>query len=226
MSDATAKRRERFFATPEEYLAFEEDALEKHEWIDGEVMPLHRRIVDGEVVGMAGGTNDHALVIMNVGGELRQRLKGGPCRVYSSELRVRTPSFRRESGYRGLYTYPDATVVCGKPEVDVLGKKTETLTNPTLLVEVLSESTELHDRGGKFERYGEIGSFREYVLIAQDEPTVQVFLRRDNGDWKITWHRGLDAVARLESVGVDLPLAEVYAGVGFDEADDAPDQST
>ncbi len=168
---------------------------------------------------MAGGTNDHALIAMNAGGELRQRLMGSPCRVYNSALRVRTPSFRRQMGHRGLYTYPDATVVCGKADVDMLGPKTETLTNPTLLVEVLSESTESHDRGTKFERYSEIASFREYVLVRQDEPTVTVFLRRNNGDWKITHHYGTDAVARLDSDDVDLPLAEIYAGVSFEEAD-------
>ncbi len=221
MSELPVEPRERFFATPEEYLDWEAEATEKHEWIDGEVVPLHRPlVVDGEVVAMAGGTNDHALIGMNVGGELRHRLKGSNCRVYSSDLRVRTPSFRQKMGYRGLYTYPDVTVVCGKPEVEQLSKKTETLTNPTLLVEVLSDSTDSHDRGTKFERYSEIESFREYVLISQDEQKVTVFLRRDNGDWKITRHYGLDAVARLDSVDADLPLAEVYAGVELPTQDE------
>ncbi len=218
MSDAGTGQRERFYATPEEYIAFEEVADEKHEWIDGEVVPLHRPLViGGDIVAMAGGTPTHALIAMNAGGELRQRLKGGICRVYSSELRVRTPTFRRQSGHKGLYTYPDATVVCGELKTDTLGQKTKTALNPTLLVEVLSESTESHDRGTKFRRYAEIESFREYVLIDQTEPLVTTFLRRDNGDWKIAHHAGLDAVARLDSIDVDLPLAEVYAGVELDD---------
>lgn len=217
MSDATPETMERFRATPEDYVAFEEETDEKHEWIDGEVVPLHRPlIIAGEVVAMAGGTPMHALIGANTIIAVGKRVEGGSCRVYTSDLRVRTPTFRSQSGFKGLYTYPDATVVCGKLELDNLGKKTDTLLNPTLLVEVLSESTASHDRGKKFERYAEIESFREYVLVSQDEPVVTVFLRRDNGDWRISHHRGLDAIARLDSIDVDLPLAEVYAGVEFE----------
>ncbi len=224
MSDATSQKPERFFATPEEYIAFEEEADEKHEWIDGEVLPLHRPlIIGGEVVAMAGGTPRHALMAANAIGELHQRLKGGRCRIYSSDLRIRTPGFRRQSGYKGLYTYPDATVVCGELDTERFGKKTDTATNPTLLIEVLSESTESHDRGLKFERYAEIESFREYVLINQAEAVVTTFLRRDNGDWRIDHHRGLDTVARLDSIGVELPLAEVYAGVELAKDDPVED---
>jgi Uma2 family endonuclease len=214
MAESTTQTSERFFATPEEYLAFEAEAVEKHEWIDGEVVPL-RRGESETALGMAGGSVSHALVGSNVAGELRQRLKGSRCRVYSSDLRIRTPKFRHDMGYRGLYTYPDATIVCGKEQVETFGKNIETLTNPTLLIEVLSPSTESHDRGTKFERYGEIESFREYVLVSQDEPKVSVFLRRDNGDWKITHYEGVDATARLDTVEADLPLAEVYANVTF-----------
>jgi Uma2 family endonuclease len=156
-------------------------------------------------------------------GELHHRLKGGNCRAYTSDGRVRTPSFRRQMGHRGLYTYPDATVVCGERETETVGQNIETITNPTLLVEVLSPTTEAHDRGDKFERYNEIETFREYVLIAQNRPHVTVYLRRDNGDWRITHHDTLDATARLESVSADLPLAEVYAGVRLPvPGEDAP----
>jgi len=205
MSDTTAEKRERFLATPEEYLAFEEQAEEKHEWWDG------------EVIAMPGTTDRHGLINANLIGEVHQRLKGGPCAVRTGDVRVRTPVFRRQQGQRGLYAYPDATVVCGKAEFDRGITGSDTITNPTLLVEVLSPSTERNDRHDKLERYQTIDSFREYVLVAQNVPAVQVFLRRENGDWKIAWYRGLDAVARLDSVDVDLPLAEVYANVTFDD---------
>ena len=153
MSGTGSKTSGRFFATPKVYIAFEEEADEKHEWIDGKVVPLHRPLViGGDIVDMAAGTPQHALMSTNVIATLQGLTRGGPCRVYSSDLGVRTPSFRRQSGYKGVHTHPDATVVCGKLETDKLGKKTETALNPTLLVEVLSESIESHDRGRKFER--------------------------------------------------------------------------
>ncbi len=124
-----------------------------------------------------------------------------------------------------MYTYPDATVVCGEPEFDREVKGSETLTNPTLLIEVLSPSTAYNDRSAKFQRYHLIDSFREYVLVSQHEPEIQVFLRRDNGDWKISWFSGLDAVARFDSIDVDVPLAEIYDRVRFDDDDNHDNDS-
>jgi Uma2 family endonuclease len=204
MSDASAEKQERFLATPEQYLAFEEQADHKHEWWDG------------EVIAMPGMSDRHGIINADVIGEVRSRLKGGPCVIRTGDVRVRTPIFRRQEGQRGLYTYPDATVVCGKAEYDPLIKDGDTITNPTLLIEVLSPSTAHNDRHRKFGRYQTIDAFREYVLIEQDEPCIQVFFRRDNGDWKIRVYDRLDAVARLDSIDVDLPLAEVYANVDVD----------
>jgi Uma2 family endonuclease len=213
MSEPDLPKPHRFRATVEEYLEFEAEAFEKHEWIDGEVRPLHRG-----PEGMAGGSFEHIIIESNMVRELGNKIAKKNCRALTSNLRVKTPVFRMGRGNRGLYTYPDVTVVCGKPEVEKGGPASETLQNPLLLVEVLSPATESDDRGEKFERYRTIESFREYVLVSQKKPHVQVFLRRDNGDWKISYLEGLDAIARFGSIDVDLPLSDVYDGVTFDQS--------
>ncbi len=144
---------------------------------------------------MAGKTFSHLLMVSSMVRKLDNRLDGKGCLALTSNLRVKAPVFRRQIGQRGLYTYPDVTVVCGKPQLEKGGPASETLINPTLLVEVLSPSTEANDFGQKFERYRTIESFREYVLVSQKMPHVNVFLRRDNGDWKIDQYEGLEATA-------------------------------
>ena len=185
--------------TPEEYLRRERQAVEKHEYYHG------------EVIAMSGGAPDHSLIISNVNGELRSRLKGKPCRAYESNLRIRIPRTT-------LYTYPDASVICGGLQFDPLDTRRETVLNPTLIVEVLSPSTEAWDRGGKFDNYQQIESLREYVLVSVAKPRVEVFLRQPDGTWTYSVAAGADSVARLNSVGLELPLAEVYSGVEFSAA--------
>jgi len=208
--------------TVEEYLDFEEASEEKHEYRDGYVYhwqdplgpPLNDLTVPPKgVLSMAGGTVEHAGIAVNVASEMRQRLKGGPCRPYTSDLRV-------GYGRRRQYGYPDVTVICGEPRLAPTrrGRNSSTILNPTLVVEILSDSTESYDRGPKFERYRDIDGFREYVLVAQDRPRVETYYRQDDGTWLFTIADGLDAVARLRSLNVDLPLAEVYAGVAFPPA--------
>jgi Uma2 family endonuclease len=128
--------------------------------------------------------------------------------VYSSDLRVRIPR-------KVLYTYPDATVVCGPGEFDKEGAAGETLTNPRLIVEVLSASTELYDRGKKFALYREIPSLVEYVLVSQTDPRVETFFRHDDGGWSFGPFAGLNSTVKLMSLGIELSLADVYAGVEF-----------
>ena len=179
--------------TPEQYLRHESDSAVRHEYYHGEVF------------AMAGGSPDHSLITANVCGELRARLKGTPCRVYESNLRVRV---RRTT----LYTYPDVTVLCGERQFDPLDVNCETVVNPSLIVEVLSPSTESWDRGGKFQNYRQIESLREYVLVSSDKPLVETFLRQGDGTWIYDPAAGPEATAALNSLGVQLPLAEVYAG--------------
>ena len=155
---------------------------------------------------MAGGTGEHSLVVANVIGELRNRLRGKPCHVYDSNLRIRIPR-------TVLYTYPDATVICGPRQKDPNDPSGETFTNPRLIVEVLSPSTEGYDRGEKFERYRSLDSLEEYVLVSQGTARVETYFRQEHGTWLLTPFSGLEAVARLRCLEIDLPLGEVYAGV-------------
>lgn len=182
--------------TVEEYLKIDTDSEIRHEYIDG-------RIID-----MAGGNDPHSQITCNVIAELRNRLRGTPCQVRDGNLRVRY-------GRRVQYGYPDALIVCGSRQFDPMGAGNVTLLNPRVLIEVLSESTEAYDRGLKFERYREIESFEEYVLIAQDRPSVDVYRRQESGFWLLQPYVGLKSVARLQSPAIDLPLSEVYAGVVF-----------
>lgn len=180
--------------TAEEYFRFEAAADERHEYRDG------------VVVAIAGGTYNHSLILMNVGAALHSRLKGGPCRVLESNLRLRIPR-------KAKYYYGDVPVVCGDPQFDPAAPRSTTVLNPRLIVEVLSDSTEGFDRGEKFADYRDIESFREYALVSQHTPRAEVYLRQEDGSWRFQPSAGLDAVVRLESIGVELPLAEVYASV-------------
>ncbi len=155
----------------------------------------------------------------NIGGELRGRLRGKPCRYYPADQRI---------GVRGYptYTYSDGVVICGPTVLDERDKTNRTVRNPRLIVEVLSESTEGYDRGGKFTRYMQAESLQEYVLVEQGQPHVQVFFRQSDGTWLLTPYAGLDAVVKLRSIEVELPLTEVYLNVAFPPpAEDAPTQA-
>lgn len=182
--------------TVAEYLAFEHEATERHEYRDG------------EIVSMAGGTPEHSLITANVIRRLGNRLEGKPCQVFESNLRVRSVRDER-------YTYPDVSVVCDGPKFDPADGRRTTIVNPRVIVEVLSPNTEGSDRGEKFRRYIMIDGFQEYVLIAQTRARVETFLRQPDGTWSFAFFDGLEATARLRSLGVDLPLTEIYAGVTF-----------
>jgi Uma2 family endonuclease len=148
---------------------------------------------------------------MNVGMALGTRLKDGTCRVYGSDLRVQIHR-------RTLYTYPDATVVCGEIKAESHHKAGATVTNPRVIVEVLSPSTELYDRGEKFALYREIPSLAEYVLISQSHSRIETYFRHDDGGWSFGPYSGLESSAKLLSLKIELPLAEVYAGITFPAA--------
>jgi Uma2 family endonuclease len=147
-----------------EYLAFEAAADTKHEYLNGEVF------------AMAGGTITHGALAMAMGAALSNALRDRPCRVLSSDVRVRSKA-------TGLATYPDVTVVCQKIETD--DDDAQGVLNPRLIVEVLSDSTEGYDRGAKAAHYRRIASLREYVLVAQGEPLVEVYRRNERGNWEL-----------------------------------------
>ncbi len=187
-----ANRRQRLF-TEEEYLSLEEEAVEKSEFFRG------------KIYAMAGGSYDHAAISLNIGGELRTLLKGKKCQVSSSDTRVKIPT-------SSLNTYPDITVICGRPELH-LYRNTQTLLNPTLIVEVLSTTTEKYDRGDEFENYKLIPSLTDYLLVAQDRAKVEHFVRKADGTWSCTVSEGLDATVKIESLECELLLSEIYLKV-------------
>jgi Uma2 family endonuclease len=187
--------------TAEEYLALERAADHKSEFNNG------------RIYAMAGASRSHVLITTNVVGGLVPRLRGQGCRTYSADMRVLI-------GPTGSYAYPDVAVVCGDAEFVDDGHQ-DVLTNPTLIVEVLSPSTEGYDRGAKFAHYRRLPSLREYVLIAQDRVSVERFARRGD-EWVIRPTDELTDLGdtlHLESVGCDLPLAEVYDLVEFGGSD-------
>ena len=157
----------------------------------------------------------HSLIVANVIRELGNRLKGKPCRVFESNLRIRVAR-------KVLYTYPDAAVICGPGQVDPNDPSGESVTNPRVIVEVLSPSTEAHDRGEKFDFYRELDSLEEYVLVSQAAARVETFWRQGEGAWLFTAVSGVHAAARLRCLEIELPLAEVYAGIEF--AAEAPSE--
>jgi Uma2 family endonuclease len=166
------------------YLELEARSGHKHEWLDG------------IAYAMAGGTPEHAGLALAVGAELRAALRDKPCRVYSSDLKVRV-----------LATYPDATVVCGKLETHP--EDANAATNPTLEVEVLSDGTEAYDRGQKFGHYRRIPSLREVVLVSQRERRIEVYRRGARG-WFELFEAGPGEAVELETTGAPLSVDAIY----------------
>lgn len=183
--------------SPEEYLARERVAETKSEYFNGETF------------AMSGASPAHAVIVLNVGAELRAQLRQRACTVYTSDLRVKVSP-------TGLYAYPDVVVVCGEPRFD--DEQRDTLVNPKLIVEVLSKSTEDYDRGRKFEHYRSIDAFAEYVLIAQDKPHVEHFFRQPDNRWLLSETRNLSDRIEVASIGAYLALADVYEKVAFEAA--------
>jgi Uma2 family endonuclease len=175
--------------SPQEYLALERRAEYRSEYFDGEIF------------AMAGASREHNLIAGNAFASLHGQLKGRRCEAYPGDMRVRVSQ-------PGLYTYPDVVVVCGEPEFE--DAEVDTLLNPTLIVEVLSPTTEAYDRGEKFAQYRTLASLAEYVLIAQDRYRVERFARQPDGQWLFAAAHRLDQVISLASIDCRLPLAEVY----------------
>lgn len=170
-----------------EYLALEEQSEEKHEWNDG------------LIYAMAGGTIEHSRLSSAIGGELRAALRGRPCTVFDSDLRLRAEA-------TGRATYADVVVVCGERRTHP--EDEHALTNPTLIVEVLSKSTEASDRGEKFSHYRRMPSLQEYVLVAQEEPRIEVY-RREGDTWVLREY-GPGGQVALASLDVTLDLDTIY----------------
>ena len=185
--------------TVAEYLSMDRDASEKHEF------------AFGEICAMGGASARHVEIVGNIVSELRNHLRQRPCRVYSTDLRLCVDADNR-------YTYPDVVVVCSQPQF--LDDRLDTLLNPDLIVEVLSESTRNYDRGDKFQQYRGIPSFREYLLVDQAKAHVERYSKQQDGTWSLWETDSLDHVVHLESIAVMLPVSEIYLKVEFDQAAD------
>ncbi len=181
--------------TVAEFFDFEDASVEKHEFFQGRVF------------AMAGGTLRHSQIKVNLIRELSQFLRGKPCKPFDADLRIRIVK-------NGLITYPDASIVCGKPEIDKQDR--HAINNPAVIFEVVSPNTEHYDRGSKFAFYKELPSLREYVIITQDEPGVEVYRRNEKGEWVHSAFIGLKAAAVLKTASLKLPLSALYEDVEFE----------
>ena len=183
--------------SPAQYLDLERQATGRSEFYDGEVF------------AMAGASERHNLIVSNLVVCLGVQLRGRPCRVYANDLRLKVSA-------TGLYTYPDVIALCSEPRFD--DEQRDTLLNPDLIIEVLSESTEGYDRGEKFAHYRKLESLTDYLLVAQQQPRVEHYTRQVGDHWLLADAEGLDAVLDLPALGCRLPLAEVYAQIDFQRA--------
>ena len=189
--------------SPAEYLALEREAPYKSEYING------------QIYAMAGASRRHNIIEGNIYRLIGQHFVGRPCEAYVTEVRVKVSP-------TGMYTYPDVVAVCGEPRFE--DSHTDTLTNPTVIVEVLSPSTEAYDRGEKFAHYRRLDSLMEYVLVAQDKVRVEHYARQGDG-WLLTEISDRDGVLRLAAIDCAVPLRDMYDKVDFEGATTEQDSS-
>lgn len=174
--------------TEEEYLAFEETSEQKHEYFQGEVF------------AMAGASDQHNEIFVNMIGELTTKLKNSPCRPYGSDKRLKIPQTR-------LYTYPDISIYCNtNTHFETLSSQKE----PTVLIEILSESTKDYDRGRKFKFYRDIASLKEYLLIDSQSISVEIFRLNSSNHWELEEYRSIEQELVIKTIGVSISLTEIY----------------
>lgn len=188
--------------TPEEYLAMERKAVTRHEYFDGEIYPL-----DNLIRAMAGESLAHSQICINLAREISLNLKGKSCQALSPNMKVRAES-------KGMFAYPDLTVVCGEPFFH--DRQRDVLLNPKVILEVLSPSTERYDQTKKFFRYRrELPSLTDYILIYQDAPFIEHHEKQADGRWIHNASDGLDDFLKMNSIGIEISLREIYDRVEF-----------
>jgi Uma2 family endonuclease len=192
------------FYSKEEYLALEECASYKSEY------------VNGEIFAMAGGSLNHSIICLNVNWAIREIIARKDCIGLESNVKVEIQRGKQ-------YLYPDAMVVCGK--IEFAPNRTDTITNPILIIEVLSPTTEVFDRNKKFAAYRTLPSLREYVLVYQDEPQIEAFFKEDAKTWRYTVARELDETIRLLSLECDLALREIYRKIVWEHPIEEPSEA-
>jgi Uma2 family endonuclease len=175
--------------TEEEYLAIDRAAEVRSEFFDGEMF------------AMSGGSMRHAQLQANLHGELYIALRGSDSQAFTSDFRVRVSP-------GSMYAYPDITVVCGRPLL--ADEHQDILVNPTVIIEVLSPSTEYYDRGVKFQRYRAIETLKDYILVNQDEIRIEQYTRRDANTWTLRDYQRPEEELRIDLIGISLPLDRIY----------------
>ncbi|MEG4576503.1 Uma2 family endonuclease [Microcoleus sp. N3A4] len=196
---------EKRYYTPEEYLALEEVAIDKSEYHDGAIVP------------MTGGTTNHNKLALNFCRKFPLTVNGQNYETFINDVRLWIPLTRR-------YVYPDIMVIQGEPVYQ--GSNKTIVTNPLVIVEVLSNSTKDYDRGGKFLAYRSIPEFREYILIDQYSYHIEQFAKNSNGKWVLTEYDSDESVLTLESVEFQMPLREIYERINFEVEDEEVNQPT
>lgn len=191
--NAQSQKKEKM--APQEYLEFERDSEIKHEYFDGEIF------------AMVGASLNHNKITINLVRELGTRLKDSSCDLFSNDLRVKIQEIDK-------YTYPDIVIVCGDIELEK-NSGMETLLNPLVIIEVLSDSTEAYDRGTKFQHYRIIKSLREYILISQNHCQVEKYVRNDDGTWLYSSIDEMDKSIIIESIKCELIVEDIYLRVEF-----------
>jgi len=182
-------------ATAQEYLTQERQAQTKSEYIDG------------DIVAMTGASRRHNLIALNIAASLHSQLRSRPCEIYMGDMRVAVDQAE-------FYTYPNVVVVCGDPQF--LDAELDTLLNPTLIVEVLSPSTASYDRGEKFNRYRQLPSLQEYLIVAQDIPALEHYRRQGPKEWILVDITDWETPVELSSIQCQLALKDIYEKVNFD----------
>lgn len=184
------------YYTEEAYLELERNASYRSEYYRGEIF------------AMAGASEEHNTIAVNLSDALAPQLKGRPCRRYLFDMRLNIPK-------TGLYTYPDMMIVCG--ERKFTEAQPDTLTNPQIIIEILSDSTEAYDRGEKFRQYEQIPSLQEYILIAQDKVSVEQFVRDGTNKWTFYRYNNLEDGLPLPTIQCEIVVADIYAQIDLDE---------
>jgi len=186
--------------TADEYLCYEREATERHEWLDGMIYT------------MAGEGLEHSLISANIIATLGSQLKGKPCAVFSPNMKVYT-RLATDTTRRGLFAYPDVMVVCGQPMFHDTHR--DVIMNPQVIIEVLSPSTERYDRGEKFARYRQRTSLTDYLLVSQSQPSIEHFTRQPNDHWDYSCVSSLAGRITLVTIACQLHLVDVYDRIVF-----------
>lgn len=183
------------YISPEEYLEAERAALEKHEYYQGEIF------------AMSGASLKHNKIFSNLFGDIAFKLKGKGCRPYGSDLRIHIPK-------NTLFTYPDISIICGEP--DLTDDKFDTATNPSVIIELLSESTRNYDKGEKFTLYRDIDSLKEYILVDTEKIYVEKHIRNADNSWQLTEYKTLDSSFIITTFSLSFLLKDIYEDLSFE----------